>query len=308
MGTPEFAVPCLRELIRTEEVAAVFTKADKPSGRGKKLTPSPVKVFAEENGITVFTPLSLKKGDDAETAFETLKQIAPDLIIVTAYGQILPERILTLPTTMPRCINLHGSILPKYRGSAPIERAVMNGETETGITSMVMAAGVDTGDMLLCEKTVIDENETAAALRVRLSEIAADTMLKTLAALRSDTLTQTPQDDTNATFAPMIGKDESRIDFSKSANALHNTIRAITGYSFLEGKRVKLIGTRKTEKTAPGGITPGQIISDGGLYVQCGDGLLQITELLPEGGKRAVSAEEFLRGHKIQPGARFTHE
>jgi methionyl-tRNA formyltransferase len=297
MGTPEFAVPCLRELLLTEEVLAVFTKPDKRGGRGNKMLPSPVKIFAEKNNLPVFQPVSLRTGEDAESAYETLCELAPDLIIVAAYGQILPERILSLPKIFPRCINLHGSLLPKFRGAAPIERAVMNGERETGITSMVMAKGLDTGDMLLAQKTEIGDDETAVDLRARLSEIAAKTLLDTLSVLKSGKLVASPQDNAKATYASMIEKNESELDFSDTAANIHNIIRAVSGFGMLHGKRLKIFSTRKTNIPANGG-TPGKLISDNGLYINCSDYLLRITELQPEGGKR-LSAEEYLRGHKI---------
>jgi methionyl-tRNA formyltransferase len=296
MGTPEFAVPCLRELTKTEDVLAVFTKPDKRGGRGNRLLPSPVKIFAEDHNLKVYQPASLKAGEDAETAYETLRELAPDLIIVAAYGQILPERILTLPKIFPHCINLHGSLLPKYRGAAPIERAVMDGEIETGITSMVMAKGLDTGDMLIKSTTEIGENETAAALRSRLSEIAAKTLLDTLSALKSGKLTASKQNTDDASYASMIDKTESKLNFSDTAKNIHNLIRAITGFGMLHGKRIKVFSTRKTDITAKG--EPGQLISDNGLYINCSDYLLEITELQPEGGK-LLSADEYLRGHKI---------
>jgi methionyl-tRNA formyltransferase len=326
MGTPDFAVPCLRELIRTENVCAVFSKPDSPKGRGKKLTPSPVKAFAEANGIPCYTPASLKKGGDSEEAYETLKAIAPDLIVVTAYGQILPQRFLDLPSLAPRCINLHGSLLPKLRGAAPIERAVLSGDAETGVTSMVMAAGVDTGDMLLSGKTAIGADETAAELRVRLSEVAADVMLKTLTALKAGTLTRIVQDDSEATYAPMIDKEMCRLDFSQTAEDIHNTVSAVTGFAFSDGKRIKIYRTHQlnptnqtsSANTASSANTsshanqpeqsenasvrkPGELFTDNGLFVQCGDRALEITELQPEGGKR-VFAADFLRGHTINPG------
>jgi methionyl-tRNA formyltransferase len=264
-----------------------------------------VKAFAEANGIPCFTPASLRKGDEAEEAFNLLKDINPDLIVVTAYGQILPQRFLDLPSLEPRCINLHGSLLPQLRGAAPIERAVLAGDTETGVTSMVMAAGVDTGDMLLTGKTAIGSDETAVELRGRLSEIAATVMLETLSALKDGTLTRTVQDDSQATYAPMIDKNMSRLDFSQTADDVHNTVSAVTGFSFSDGKRIKIYRTHKakqagqTKETAA--YKPGELFCDNGLFVQCGDHPLEITELQPEGGKR-ISAADFLRGHTITPG------
>jgi methionyl-tRNA formyltransferase len=301
MGTPEFAVPCLRELCRTEDVTAVFTKPDKPKGRGNKMLPSPVKNFAVAQGIACFSPATLKTGADADEAFAVLSDIKPDLIIVTAYGQILPERILSLPNLEPRCINLHGSILPKYRGAAPIERAVLEGETETGITSMVMAAGLDTGDILLCERTDIGEDETAENLRKRLSELAAQTLLKTLNLIKIGKLTRTPQRDFAATYAHMLDKEMCRVDFSDTANNIHNLVRAVTGFAYLDDKRIKLYRTHKTDIPV-GETVPGELSADGKqLLLSCSDKRLEILELQTEGGKR-VSAAEFLRGHKITAG------
>jgi methionyl-tRNA formyltransferase len=261
------------------------------------MQPSPVKVFALDHGIAVYEPKSLKSGEDAESAYTLLQDIAPDLIIVAAYGQILPEHILELPRLAPRCINLHGSLLPKYRGAAPIERAVMNGETETGITAMVMAKGVDTGDMLHTERTAIGADETAAELRVRLSEIAATTMLETLSILKAGTLKRDIQVEKDATFAPMIEKEQSRINFADGSDTVHNTIRAVSGFGFLDGKRLKIFRTHKTDIPVGDG-KQGQLISENGLYINCGDYRLQILELQPEGGKR-IKADDFLRGHKI---------
>ena len=212
MGTPEFAVPSLKALISSEhEVQAVFSQPDKPKGRGYKLTPPPVKVTAEENGIPVYQPQSLKKGEDAERSLVLLKELAPDVIVVAAYGKILPKEILDLPRY--GCINIHSSLLPKYRGAGPIQWAVLNGEKETGVTSMQMAEGLDTGDMLISKSTAIGEDETADELHDRLAELGAEVLTETLTAAESGTLTPVPQDDSIASYAPMLTKALCPIDF-----------------------------------------------------------------------------------------------
>ncbi|MBQ5336107.1 MAG: methionyl-tRNA formyltransferase, partial [Oscillospiraceae bacterium] len=194
MGTPDFAVPSLKALADAgENVTAVFTQPDKPKGRGYKMIPTPVKEAALEMNIPVYQPLSLRKGDDAAEAFEVLKQNAPDLIVVVAYGQILPEEILSLPKH--GCINVHGSLLPEYRGAAPMQWCLLNGEKKTGVTTMMMDKGLDTGDMLVKSEIEIGENETFAELHDRLAECGAETLVKTLEALKNGTLTRTPQDD-----------------------------------------------------------------------------------------------------------------
>ncbi|MDE5993716.1 MAG: methionyl-tRNA formyltransferase, partial [Oscillospiraceae bacterium] len=242
MGTPDFAVPCLKALIDSgENVTAVFTQPDKPKGRGYKLTPPPVKEVALTHNIPVYQPLSLKKGEDAETAMKTITELAPDLIIVVAYGKILPKAILDAPKY---CINVHASLLPKYRGAGPIQWSVLNGEKVTGVTTMLMAEGIDTGDMLLSKSTEIGENETASELHDRLSELGAEVLLETVKAVKSDSLTPVPQEDSQSTHAPMLTKDMCPIDFSKSAQEVHNQIRGLSAFpcatTVLDGKRLKV--------------------------------------------------------------------
>jgi methionyl-tRNA formyltransferase len=304
MGTPEFAVPCLEALCDSDSVCAVFTQPDKPKGRGNKVTKSPVKEYAESRSIPVFQPMSLRRGDDAEIALKTIESLSPDLIIVTAYGQILPESILTLPKY--GCINMHASILPKLRGAAPIQYALLNGDKRTGVTSQQMGTGLDTGDMLITETLTIGEDETAPELTERLSKLAAKVMADTIIALKSGSLNPVKQIDSDSTYAPMIQKEMSLIDFSGDIEKENNKIKAITGYAFFEGKRIKILRSFITDKLSK---TPvGTLISEGGkLFVNIGGKLLGISELQLEGGKKQT-AEQFLPGHKITDGMVLTDE
>ncbi len=303
MGTPDFAVPCLKALIDSDDnVVGVFTQPDKPKGRGYKLQPTPVKAVAQEHGIDVYQPVSLKKGDDAQEAFKILKELNPDLIIVVAYGQILPKHILDLPKY--GCINIHASILPKYRGAAPIQWCVMNGDKKTGVTSMLMEEGLDTGDMLITAETDIDINETVSELHDRLSEMGSDVLIKTIEALKEGKLNPQKQDDSKSCYAPMITKDMCRIDFSDTAINIHNKIRAITGYTILNGKRLKLYRTQICDRVVSG-CECGSIVDEKSLTVVCGDGkCITLLEVQPEGSKR-MKTEDFLRGNKLTAGIKF---
>lgn len=302
MGTPAFSVPCLNALISSGyDVKAVFTQPDKPKGRGYKLVPPPVKETALKHDIPVFQPLSLRKGDDAEKAFEILRNIQPDLIIVVAYGQILPENILELPRF--GCVNIHASLLPKYRGAAPIQWCIMNGEKVTGITSMLMDAGLDTGDMLLKQETPIGENETASELHDRLSLIGADIMLKTITGLLDNSITPEKQDDSLSCYAPMITKDMCMLDFHEDACTIHNKIRAITGFTSLDGKRLKIFRTEVCD--SDGKCYEGCIDDENCFTIVCGDGkCIAVTELQSEGGKR-MKADDFIRGKKLEKGKKL---
>jgi methionyl-tRNA formyltransferase len=292
MGTPEYSVPCLRELARTEDVVAVFSQPDKPKGRGNKLMPTPVKAYALTLGIPVFQPNGMRKGENLNKTLDILKNLKPELIIVTAFGQILPEEVINFPKF--GCINLHASLLPKFRGAAPIERCILAGAAETGVTSMQMDKGLDTGDILLVKSLLIGENETAAELSDRLSELSAKVMLKTIDDLKSGVLSPQKQDDELSSYAAMITKDMSALDFSKKALALHLTVRALSGFCFFEGKRLKIFRTNLTRKKSD---TPGRMFSeDGKLYISAADYCLEVTELQLEGKKRQP-AEEFLQGH-----------
>ncbi len=302
MGTPDFAVPCLAALADSgAEIAAVFTQPDKPSGRKYKLVPTPVKKKALEYAIPVHQPQSLRKGEDAENAMKILEEIQPDCIVVAAYGQILPKAILDLPKY--GCVNVHASLLPKYRGAAPIQRCILEGETETGVTIMQMAEGLDTGDMLLKGSLQIGENETASELHDRLSELGASLILEALQGLKDGTITPEQQDDAKSCYAAMITKDMSALDFSKTATELHRTICALTGFTTLEGKRFKVFRSEVSDKKGMGEI--GTILDADAFLVQCGEGtVLRLTEVQIEGGKR-LSATDFLRGKKLCSGQKF---
>ena len=303
MGTPDFAVPCLRKLAESScEVAAVFTQPDKPKGRGYKLIPTPVKAAAEEYGIPVYQPLSLRKGDDASEAMRILNDIAPELIVVTAYGQILPKEILELPKY--GCVNIHASLLPKYRGAAPINWVLLNGETETGVTSMQMSEGLDTGDMLIKRSTKIGENETYEELYARLSEMGGEVLMDTVAAIEDGTLAREKQDDSLSCYSPMIRKEMSQLDFSKTAAEVHNVIRGVTGFALLEGKRVKVYRSQISDKIAPDAEN-GEIVDTSSFTVKCGDGkCVTFLEVQPEGKKR-MRTEDFLRGKKLAKGEKL---
>ncbi len=302
MGTPDFAVPCLKALAESSEnIKAVFTQPDKPKGRGYKLIPTPVKAAATELGIDVYQPLSLKKGEDAEKALSVINSIKPDLIIVVAYGKILPKQILDIPQY--GCINVHASLLPKYRGAAPIQWSILNGEKETGVTTMMMAEGLDTGDMLITKKVSIDENETLSELHDRLSQCGAEVLLETLTALKAGNLKRIPQSDTDSSYSPMITKDMSALDFSQPALTIHNKIRAITGYAFINGKRIKIFRSELAGNTDSKDTGLIENISD--FSVVCGDGkLIRLTEIQPEGGKRLKSAD-YLRGNRLEKGMKL---
>lgn len=300
MGTPDFAVPCLRTLAESKhEIAAVFTQPDKPKGRGYKMIPTPVKTAALEYGIPVYQPLSLRKGDDAAESIKILNDIAPDLIVVTAYGQILSKEVLELPKH--GCINIHASLLPAYRGAAPINWCILNGETVTGVTSMMMEEGLDTGDMLIKRATDIGKNETYQELYARLSVMGGEVLAETLEAIENGALTREKQDDSLSCYSPMIRKEMSALDFSKSAAVIHNTIRGVTGFTMLGDKRLKVFGSEISDKIAESEAN-GKIVDAAAFIVKCGDGgCVRFTEVQLEGSKR-MKTEDFLRGKKLEKG------
>ena len=298
MGTPDFAVPCLKKLAVETEVAAVFTQPDKPNGRKMKLQFSPVKKAAQENGISVFQPTSLRKGEDAEKSLEILKKIQPDCIVVAAYGQILPKEILELPKY--GCINIHASLLPKYRGAAPIQHCILNGETETGVTIMQMAEGLDTGDMLMKRSIPIRENEIAEELHDRLSQLGAEMILPAREGLENGTLTPEKQNDADSCYASMIRKEMSALDFTKPAEELHRIICGLTGFTRLGGKRLKVI--RALVCDGKPDAPCGSVIDENQFIVQCGGNTgIQFTEVQLEGSRR-MPVKEFLKGKKLENG------
>lgn len=302
MGTPDFAVPCLNQLIEEHyNISCVFSQPDKPKGRGNKLASPPVKLAAEQAGIQVVQPHSLK--DDA--ILEHLKSLRPDFIVVVAYGKILPPEILAIPRF--GCVNIHASLLPLYRGAAPIQWAIMRGETVTGITSMLMDKGLDTGDILLREETVIGFNETAGDLFKRLSEIGADVLIKTLTGLFNATLLPVTQDDSQATYAPPISKQQCRINWSLPAFEIHNLIRGISpflsAYTELNAKRLKILSAYPAANLSG---NPGQVIqSDTRLIVACGEeSALELLTVQAE-GKNPLPVADFLRGCPFPAGTQF---
>lgn len=304
MGTPDFAVPCLQALIDNgENVQAVFTQPDKPKGRGYKMLPPPVKSLALTYNIPVYQPLSLKKGEDAENALNILKDLSPDLIIVVAYGKILPKEILELPKYY--CINVHASLLPRYRGAAPIQWCVLNGEKETGVTTMLMAEGLDTGDMLLKESVAIGDDETASELHDRLSAVGAELLIKTISAVKVGTITREKQEDSLSNYASMITKDMCPIDFSLPAQQVHNKIRGLSAspcaVTMLNGKRLKIFKSTMSDKKKYD-LAAGTVVNEKDFTVVCGDGYtVTFTEVQSEGGKR-MKVSDFLRGNHIKKG------
>lgn len=301
MGTPDFAVPCMRKLAESShELAAVFTQPDKPKGRGYKMIPTPVKSAAQEYNIPVYQPLSLRKGEDAENALKILQDIAPDLIVVTAYGQILPKNILELPKY--GCINIHASLLPKYRGAAPINWVLLNGETETGVTSMQMNEGLDTGDMLIKKSVSIGANENYAELYSRLAEIGGDILAETIAGIENNSIIPEKQDDSLSCYSPMIKKEMSLLDFNKTANEVHNIIRGVTGFTMLGGKRLKVFASEVSDNIS---LTESGTIADTEKFgVSCSDKVIIFNEIQLEGSKRMKTAD-FLRGRKLIKGDRL---
>ena len=304
MGTPDFAVPCLQALIDNgENVQAVFTQPDKPKGRGYKMLPPPVKSLALTYNIPVYQPLSLKKGEDAENALNILKDLSPDLIIVVAYGKILPKEILELPKYY--CINVHASLLPRYRGAAPIQWCVLNGEKETGVTTMLMAEGLDTGDMLLKESVAIGDDETASELHDRLSAVGAELLIKTISTVKVGTITREKQEDSLSNYASMITKDMCPIDFSLPAQQIHNKIRGLSAspcaVTMLNGKRLKIFKSTMSDKKKYD-LAAGTVVNEKDFTVVCGDGYtVTFTEVQSEGGKR-MKVSDFLRGNHIEKG------
>ena len=296
MGTPDFAVPALKSLASSEhEVCAVFTQPDKPRGRKMILTPPEVKVCAQSLNIPVYQPESMKNGD----ALEIIGRYNPDVIVVAAYGKILPKAVLDAPKF--GCVNIHGSLLPKYRGAAPIQQSVLNGDRVTGITTMLMGVGLDTGDILLTEETQIGENETSGELFDRLAELGGNLILKTLSALEKGEITPKKQDESLATHTSKIDKSLCPIDFSKSAFEVHNKVRGLNPWPVattkIGGKNIKVYSTRLCLKSGKNG----EVISTKPLVVACGEKSVEILELQPEGKKR-MTADAFLAGHKLEIG------
>jgi methionyl-tRNA formyltransferase len=302
MGTPDFAVPSLKALVEAGyELCGVFTQPDKPKNRGMKLMPTPVKEFSITHNIPVFQPAKLRDG----AALRLIEDLAPELIVVAAYGRILPEDILACPPL--GCINVHSSLLPKYRGAAPIHWAVLNGDSETGVTIMHMATELDAGDIIAAASTPIDPNETVEALHDRLAVLGAKLLTETVAAIAAGRAARIPQDHTKATLAPMLSRELSPMDFSRSAWALHNQVRGLIPWpaavTEFGGTRCKVLATHLSEQRTD--KNPGTVLEAGkdGIKMACGGGsVLVIDDLQPDGGKRMKSAD-YLRGHSISVGS-----
>lgn len=298
MGTPEFAVPSLKALIESgDEVVAVVTQPDKPKGRGLEITPPPVKILAQKYGIPVLQPQKIK----TEEFLKQLEELRPDIICVVAYGKILPKGILELPRY--GCINVHASLLPKYRGAAPINWAIIRGEKVTGITTMKMDEGMDTGDILLQREVPIEDEDTAETLSHKLSLTGAEVLIETLNLLKEGRLKPIPQNHSQATYAPMLKKEDGEIDWGKTAEEIKNLVRGTLpwpgAYTFLDNKILKVYKVRVVE----GQGKPGEVIKSDKetLRVATGENALDILELQIEGGKRLDTAT-FLRGRKIREG------
>ena len=303
MGTPDFAKTCLQGLVQAgEEIVGVVTQPDRPKGRGYNLVAPPVKVYAEEQGFKVYQPLTLK-----DEAFEgLLKELDPELIAVVAYGRILPKNVLNYPKY--GCVNVHSSLLPLYRGAAPMQRAIMDGREETGITTMFMAEGLDTGDILEVMTTPIGENDNFEDIHDRLAEMGAKLLPQTVKGLANGTLLPTPQNEELACYAEKINKEDCLINFNKSAPEVHNQIRGISpiplAFTTLNGKVLKVVSSRIV--CAEGEGVPGKVtdLSKGEIYVQCGKGVLSLTAVRPE-GKGTMNAADFIRGRKVAEGDRL---
>ena len=299
MGTPEFAVPSLRALVEAgHDLCGVFTQPDRPKNRGMRLQPTPVKEYAMSKEIPVYQPATLKDG----TALAQIKALAPELIVVAAYGRILPKELLDCPPL--GCVNVHSSLLPKYRGAAPINWAVIHGETETGVTIMHMAPELDAGDIILQQSTPIGPDETAAQLHDRLACIGGELIAKAVSMLADGTAPRHPQDPSKATYAPMLSRELSPIDWTKSAKEIHDQVRGLipwpaTTTQVIGGRTVKIFSTAVTGRTVS--AAPGTILAAGGegIDIACGGGtVLRVLELQAE-GKRRMTAAEYLRGNPI---------
>ena len=300
MGTPNFAATALQELLNEElEIAAVYTQPDKPQGRKMKMTAPPVKELALHYNLPILQPKTLK--DEEVTA--QMQEISPDLIIVVAYGKILPPEILHIPSM--GCVNLHASLLPKYRGAAPIQRAILAGEKETGVTTMFMDEGLDTGDILLQEKVLIAENENSIELFDKMAHVGAKLLVKTIYALSNKSITPILQDSEKSSYAAMITKEEGCIDFCQSAQKIHNIIRGLSGwpiaYAYLGNKKLKIHQSVLLNDLDNTTGNPGELVDTKRCIIQCQDGAIELLKVQLEGGK-VMSGKDFLNGRKMKMG------
>jgi methionyl-tRNA formyltransferase len=304
MGTPGFAVPSLAALAEAADVTLVLCNPDRPAGRGRTMASPPVKGEATRRGIPVFQPEKARHPD----AVARIGAEAPDLIVVAAYGHILPKSILDIPRL--GCINVHASLLPKYRGAAPINWAVARGETVTGITIMRMDEGMDTGPMLHVREMPIGEEDTAETIFAKLSILGAEALLEALRRLREGTLDETPQDAALATYAPMLKKEHGRIDWSRPAREVLNLVRGMTpwpsAFALHAGKTLKVLSSVLPAESGPAG-EPGELVAvgRGGISVACGEGVLRLQVVQPEGGK-AMEAWAYAQGRRVATGERLS--
>ena len=296
MGTPDIAATCLKKVLGDGfEVVGVWTQPDRPKGRGMKLVQSPVKELALANNIPVFQPENFRADEDVQA----LRDLNPDVVAVVAYGRILPQRVLDIPTK--GCVNIHASILPEYRGSAPYQWAVLDGKKETGVTAQHMVREMDAGDIIDVARTPIGENETAGELLDRLAVLGADLLSRTLTAFAEGTVTRTPQDPAGISFAPMLDKSMCPIDWCKTAQQVHDQVRGLHPWPIatmeLKGKKFKVHATRIVE----GAGQPGEILglTKTGLKIACGEGAVEVISLQAEGGKR-MAAPDYFRGHPLE--------
>lgn len=297
MGTPDIAATCLKKILEDGfDVVAVYTKPDRPKGRGMKMEISPVKQIAVEAGIPVFQPENFRE----EETVQQLRDLKPDVCAVVAYGRLLPQNVLDVPTY--GCINIHASALPKYRGSAPYQWTVLDGQTETGVTAMYLVQKMDAGDIIEISRTTVGENETAGELLDRLAVLGADLLSKTLGRFASgEKVTATRQDESQVTFAPLLDKSMCPIDWSKTARQVHNQVRGLHPWPVatmqLDGKQFKVHETR----VVPGHGVPGTVLelNKNGLVIACGQDAVEIRSLQAEGGKR-MRAPDYFRGHPLQ--------
>ena len=296
MGTPDIAATCLKKILADGfEVVGVYTQPDRPKGRGMKMVMSPTKEVALANDIPVFQPENFRADEDVQA----LRDLNPDVVAVVAYGRILPQRVLDIPTK--GCVNIHASILPQYRGSAPYQWAVLDGLKETGVTAQHMVREMDAGDIIDVAKTPIGENETAGELLDRLAVLGADLLSRTLTAFADGTVTRTPQDPAGISFAPMLDKTMCPIDWNKTAQQVHNHVRGLHPWPVatmeLKGQKFKVHATRIVE----GSGQPGEILglTKTGLKIACGEGAVEVISLQAEGGKR-MAAPDYFRGHPLE--------
>lgn len=301
MGTPDFARTHLEALIDSEyQVTAVISQPDKPKGRKKVLSAPPVAELARQKEIPLYQPQTLKNG----AIEDILKKHSPDILVVVAYGKILPEYVLSYPKY--GCINVHGSLLPKYRGASPVQTAIIDGESETGVTVMYMDEGMDTGDIILKEKCRIEPDDNQTTLFSKLEKIGCDALLKALAQIENGTAEREKQDSEKATYAHMLTAETGRIDWSKPAKTVHDLVRGTypwpSAFTYLGGKKIKITKTELAE----GSGEPGCVLPEdkSGLKIACGGGAVRILRLQAEGGKE-MAVSDYLRGHKIESGTKF---